>query len=103
MAGSQPGELTSGGGGDIPSSSVTNVFKAVVVVLLVVSAATVLITPDTSDDVVGVLHLYEVLAAHVFIGWLKAPEIVTVHSFGRETSAYSSSSGLQNLVCVWLC
>jgi hypothetical protein len=77
--------LTSGGSGNISSSSVANVFK-VVVVLLVVSAATVLITPDTSDDVVGVLHLYEVLAAHVvFIGWLKAPEIVTVHSFGRET------------------
>jgi hypothetical protein len=80
--------------------------QIVVCVLLIVSVATILITPDPTDDVPGVLH-HTLKFQKIFAVWVSG--IISVSPLSlRSSAAFVSSRApdappLLTLLCVRLC
>ena len=73
--------------------------------LIIVSVATILITPDPSDDVVGVLHQHHSLTPLAVVIGLEH-EIAVVRSSAPSPDASATPSRLEDLlekVCTRLC
>lgn len=86
------------------STPVGKFLKAAVALVMVLSVATILISPDTSDDVDGVLQ-HHVFPAHpVFLSVLQSISLLTTHFFSRDLGIHRLEClDLLDLVCVRLC
>jgi hypothetical protein len=79
-----------------------------VVVVVILSCATVLITPDSADDINGILHQHHSVRGHKPLAGpsaqLRPFVLATFHSFSSPIPAlHSSTPRLLALVCVRLC
>jgi hypothetical protein len=79
--------------------------KAVVGLLIIVSVATILVTPDPTDDVMGVVHQHQILTAQLVFLNLVPGVLMAMSSIGGNDVVAEElhSPDLLDLVCVRLC
>lgn len=80
-------------------------FKVAVILLVVVAVATILITPDPSDDVAGVLHAkHSPISFTLFATLLKSLPLPVARVVSRDSLARREMHpDLLDLVCARLC
>ena len=86
-------------------TTVGNFLKTAVALLVIVSVATILISPDTTDDVDGVLQHHSLFTAHpVFHAVLGSITRLSLHLFSSDLAIHRLEClNLLDLVCVRLC
>jgi len=79
--------------------------RALLALLIVASIATILITPDPSDDVLGILHQHHTFASlPVFVKLLRHTLLVPFCAPSHNSSAdFSHPCELLEMVCTHLC
>ena len=79
--------------------------KFAVVLLVMLSVATILLTPDPTDDVMGVVHQHQVAAVHlVFLNLIHDVVLSVTPSLISDAAPEElHSPDLLDLVCVRLC
>jgi hypothetical protein len=79
--------------------------KVAIALLIVVSVVTILVTPDPTDDVLGVVHQHQVATFHlVFLNLVYGVALAVTSALGNDaTSEELHSADLIDLVCVRLC
>jgi hypothetical protein len=79
--------------------------KVVIALLIIVSVVTILVTPDPTDDVLGVVHQHHVATFHlVLLTLIYGLFLAVTSALGNDaTSEELRSPDLLDLVCVRLC
>jgi thiosulfate reductase cytochrome b subunit len=79
--------------------------KVAIALLIVVSVVTILVTPDPTDDVLGVVHQHQMAAFHlVFLSLVYGVALAVTAALRNDaTSEELHSPDLIDLVCVRLC
>jgi hypothetical protein len=79
--------------------------KVAVGLLIIVSVVTILVTPDPTDDVMGVMHQHQVASFHlVFLNLIHGVALPVTSLLGNDASPEElHSPDLLDLVCVRLC
>ena len=79
--------------------------KAVVGLLIIVSVVTILVTPDPTDDVMGVVHQHQILTAQLVSLNIVHGVFLGLNSIGGNEVVGEElhSPDLLDLVCVRLC
>jgi hypothetical protein len=86
------------------STPVGKFLKAAVVLVVIVSVATILISPDSSDDVDGVLQHHVFVAHPVLLSLLQTVSLLTIPLLSRDLAMHRLEClDLLDLVCVRLC
>jgi hypothetical protein len=103
-------ELSTVGGIDMgtfqryTSTPVGQFLKAAVVLVVIVSVATILISPDSSDDVDGVLQHHTCVAQPVFLTLFQSISHLTIQLLHPDLAIHRLEClDLLDLVCVRLC
>ena len=81
--------------------------KITLVLILVVGCAAILITPDTHDDIDGIVHHHHHSATYAVVALLATQFLLVADSSSafvpRIGDGYSTPPGLFHLACVHLC
>jgi len=79
--------------------------KLAIGLLVILSVVTILVTPDPTDDVMGVLHQHQaVIAPLVFLSLIHSVALSVTSALGNDAASEElHSSELLDLVCVRLC
>ena len=78
--------------------------KLVLGLLVILSITTILISPDPTDDVLGVMHQQHVLTAQpVLLGLIQAAPSPTAIVLASDSAEIPPSGDLLDLVCTRLC
>lgn len=79
--------------------------RVLLALLIIVSVATILITPDPSDDVVGVLHQqHSIVSLPVFVKLVRHTILISFCVPSQDSTAhFARFSDLLEMVCTHLC
>ena len=86
-------------------TEVGNFLKTAITLVVIVSVATILVSPDTTDDIDGVLQHHFLFTAHlVFHTVLGSITRLSLHLFSSDLAIHRLEClNLLDLVCVRLC